>query len=278
MALRSVVLAPAAPPAAPRRTVVLRVGGPAPKGRVVDLVALIVGIALLLGCVALAQVLPDRSYLNPQFRLSYVDQSQEVATVSHDFLEGSAATFDFTYEIEQDNVNSITVSIFFEDDYAFSNPDRFTLELVDPSGNLVGDQIAFESPRPLQEGTTLVAPDPDYTPVTFAVVEHPSEKIVVGLTHRETKEQVLAREEPQTRVATQGVWTVRVRLLNAGDCPAAQEPEFSGLQAFYCNFGDPNSIDPAATAGRAGGQDPGNPFSIQTFSYSWYTPVIEDLK
>lgn len=276
MALRSVVLEPAAPAAAPRRTVVLRAGGPAPKGRTLDMVALVLGIVLLLGCVALAQVLPDKSYLNPQFRLSYVDQSGEFATREQAFLEASAATFDFTYDIPVDNVNAITVTIFFEDDFSFSNPDRFTLELIDPNGNLIGDQIAFESPRPLQEGTTLVAPDPDYAPVTFSVVEHPSEKIVPGLAHTETPEQALAREEPQTRAATAGAWTVRVRLLNAGDCPAPG-PEFNGLQAFYCNFGDPAAANPQGTAARAGGQDLGNPFSIQTLTYSWYTPVIEEL-
>lgn len=277
MALRSVVLQPAASPAAPRRTVVLRAGGPAPKGKVIDLVALGVGILLLLACVALAQILPDKTYLNPQFRLLFDDQNQEVGGGSQDLLEGAAA-FDFKIEIPRDNVNAVTVKVYFLDDLSFSNPDRFTLELIDPAGNLVGDQVAFESPRPRQDGTSMVVDDPEYDPVTFTVVEHPSEKIVAGLAHTETPEQALAREEPKTRVATAGTWTVRVRLLTAGDCPSPADAEFNGLQAFYCSFGDPNSLDPTGVQSRAGGEDPGNAFTVESISYSWFTPRIEQLR
>lgn len=279
MALRSVVLETPAPAAAPRRTVVLRAGGPAPKGKAIDLVALVVGVLLLMACIALAQVLPDKTYLNPQFRLSFIDQGGEFGSQGADFLEGTAELVDFTYEIPVDNVYAITMQIFFEDDLLYSHPDIFRVELIDPSGNLVGTHQDFTSPRPRANGTMMVSDPPDYTPVTITVVEHPSEQIITGLAHTETPEQALAREEPKYRQATTGTWTLRVRLQEAGDCPDPNDTE-SGTQGFYCRFGDPNNpaFDPTAMTGRAGGQDPGNAFTIENVQYSWYTPVIEELK
>lgn len=280
MALRSVVLEAPAPAAAPRRTVVLRTGGPAPKGKAVDLVALVVGVLLLVACVALAQVLPDKTYLNPQFRLSFIDQGGEFRSQGADFLEGGPEQVDFTYDIPVDNVYAITLAIFFEDDLPFSNPDLFRVELIDPSGNLVGTHQDFQSPRPRANGTTMVIDAPDYTPLTLTVVERPSEQIVTGLAHTETAEQALAREEPKYRQATTGTWTIRVRLLDAGDCPSPNGPEANGLQVFYCRFGDPNNpgLDPDMMTGRAGGEDLGNAFTVENVQYSWYTPIIEELK
>ncbi len=282
MALRSVVLETPAPAAAPRRTVVLRTGGPAPKGKAIDLVALVVGVLLLAASVALVQVLPDKTYLNPQFRLSFIDQSSGFGTQEADFVEDSAEMADFTYDIPVDNVYAVTVEVFFEDDLLYSNPDIFRVELIDPSGNLVGTHKDFESPRPRANGTipTMVTDAPKYSPVTFAVVEHPSEQIVTGLAHTETPEQALAREEPKHRQASTGTWTLRVRLQDAGDCPAPNDPDANGLQVFYCRFGDPNSLDLGASSlsNRASGQDAGNAFSVGNVQYSWYTPVIEELK
>ena len=283
MALRTVVLDASAAPPPPRRTVVLRAGGPAPKGRVVDIIVGVIGVLLLVVAVALADFLPDKTYVNPQFRLSFVEAGAERGSESFDFVEGSAQVHEFTYDLPEGNIYSITLaSAGFLDDVGLSNPDTFRIELFDPDGNQVGanEDITNPRPRPRSDNPAGYTYSPIYTDVTFAAAPLPTEQIVGGLSHTETEEQALARLEPQFRVDNGGTWTVRVTLISAGDCPDQDDPEPDPQQVLACRTGDPNE-DPNVPDGSGpseDGTDAGNTFGIGGLRYSYYIPDVLEVK
>lgn len=288
MALRSVVLNPSSGPSAPRRAVILRAGSPTPKGDDIDVIIGIVGVLTLLSCVALAQVLPDKTYINPQFRLSFLDGGGEGnGTQSAAFTEGTAESMDFQFYVPEfvvgagatqrriQNIFSVTVTVFVEDDITYSLPDRFSFVLLDPAGNVVGDPSnVVETPRPRPDGASFSA-SPIQVIFNFPILEHPQEQIITGKSPSENAVQALARIEPEYRVSNAGVWTVRATLEAAGNCPEPQDPEFNALQAFHCRVDDPNNPDDTPSSD---GRDLGNVFSVQNFVWSYYVPVVEELK
>lgn len=269
MALRSVVLAPPPGAGAPRRTVVIRPGAPKDKGRLADKLAAIFGVLLLLVAIVLVAILPEKEYASPQFRVTYVDTLDDFtyATQKFDFTEAEAGRIhEFTYELPI-NVASVNIRAEFTDSETYSDPDHFRIEVFDPSGNPVGTRYdAINQPPTPREGDPSEF-DADSYSQTFniATAEHPTEAIVSGLTHTETKEQVLARIEPQHRALTEGIWTVRVTLIQANDCPdpAQQPPPF---QVARCRAASPPD-----------GADPGNEFALAQFIYTFYTPCVEQL-
>lgn len=275
MALRSVVVeAPASPPA-PRKTVVVRTGGPAPKGRLLDIIVGIVGALLLVFAVALAEVLPDKTYLNPQFRLTLepMDVEGPGSFESPDpILEGES--LDFPFEVTEDNVFSVSLELGFEDDVSFSLPDRFDIALIAPNGTQMG-LVSLENPAP-KEGDSPAAPaefDNAELKPQFSTAPPFSEQIVTGLSPTETPEQVLARLAPEYHVGSKGTWIVRVTLLFAGDCP---EPgQGYTTQSRDCLLGPPSG--PGEPSAAPDGEDPGNHFLVASFKYTYFTPTIKEL-
>lgn len=275
MALRSVVLAP--PPGGaggPRRTVVLRPGAPEDKGKGVDIATLVVGALLLLACIGLVQVLPNKQYALPQFSVTFPEMTTNSSSSRFDFLDNDEASriHDFTFDLPG-NVHSITIVAFFEDDLAASLPDRFRMELFDPSGSPFGPRYDLVNANPLYVQN---ASNPTQTPhyeagaivggrYVIPVGLHPEDQIVQGLSHREVAEQVKARLEPQHRIASQGTWTVRITLLGADDCPEPGTPDVLPQQVFFCRIAAPN------------GQDPGNSFSLENFIYTTYKVEVKEL-
>lgn len=268
MALRSVVLAPPPGAGAPRRTVVLRPGAPKDKGRLADVLAALAGAVLLLVALVLVAVLPDREFASAQFRVTFPDTLDDFtfATQKVDFTEDEAGRIhEFTYELP-DNVASINIRAEFTDNETYSEPDQFRIEVYDPSGDPVGTRYDAINQPP----TVNPADQSDFIPDSYsqtfnlATADHPTEEIVVGLSHTETKEQVLARLVPQHRALTAGTWTVRVTLVQANDCPdPAQQP--SPFQLARCRQQSP------------GGEDLGNGFALAGFIYTFYTPCVEAL-
>lgn len=266
MALRSVVLAPPPGAGAPRRTVVLRPGAPKDKGRLADMLAAVFGALLLIVAVVLVAVLPDKEYATPQFRATYVDTLDDFtfATQRFAFTEEEAGRIhEFVYELP-DNVASINIRAEFTDNETYSDPDQFRIEVFDPAGNPVGTRYDAinQPPSPNPDDQTDYVADSYSQTFNIATAEHPSEEIVPGLSHEETTEQVLARLVPQHRAATAGLWTVRVTLIQANDCP---EPGQPSLQAFRCRQQRPDGVDP------------GNDFALAGFIYTFYTPCVEQL-
>lgn len=275
MALRSVVVEGPADPPVPRRTVVLRAGAPAPKGRLLDVIVGVLGALLLVAAVVLTALLPDHTYLNPQFRLSFLEVNAEgPGSVSGAFTEGPGNVQEFTFEVAEDNVKSVTLEMGFRDDVSYSLSDRFDIDLVAPNGTVVG-HVEMQNPEP-KAGRNATDPPQTFlaeSRSTFATAPAVSEQIVTGLTHTETKEQVLARLEPQYRVATKGTWTVRVELVAAQDCPAPGQGFQS--QAAACR-GIPPAGDGAGTS--QDGSDNGNDFLLSNFTYTYYITTVEELK
>lgn len=275
MALRSVVLAP--PPGAagaPRRTVVLRPGGPKDKGKAVDVVACILGVLLLLACVVLVNLLPDKDYATPQFSVTYPETQRDDAFPSQgfDFSDTVEAQRiqEFTYDLPA-NVHSFTLDLHFaDDDVPGSLPDQFRVEVFDPDQNPIGPRSELFSGQPAFNQTSLV-----WTPgviqgdrIPISIAPKPEDRIVPGLSHREVREQVLARVEPQARIDSEGTWTVRVTMVTAGDCPGPG-PDASQQQVLYCRFN--------AQYQDAQGVDPGNRFTIEKLIYNTFTVQVEEL-
>lgn len=269
MALRSVVLAPPPGAGAPRRTVVLRPGAPKDKGRLADKLAAIFGVLLLVVAIALVAILPDKEYASPQFRVTFPATTDDFtyATQKFAFTEDEAGRIhEFTYELP-DNVASINIRAEFKDNETYSEPDRFRLEVFDPDGNPVGTRYDAinQPPTPNPDDQTQYVADSYSETFNIPTAQQPTEEIVVGLTHTENKEQVLARIDPQTRALTAGAWTVRVTLVQANDCPdPAQAP--SPVQLARCRAQSPPE-----------GVDPGNEFALAQFIYTFYTPCVEQL-
>ena len=272
MALRSVVLAPPPGAGGPRRTVVVRPGGPKEKGRKADLLAALVGFVLLVVTAALVVVLPVKEYATPQFRVTFVDAPIETGTQKFDFQEGTANVHEFTYALP-DNVASVHILAEFTDNVTASLPDQFRVELFDPAGNPVSVKFDLVNPEPLMPDPadpTGQTPDqaiPRLAKGDWVVATgvHPQEQIVPGLTHDEVREQVLARLTPQFHLSTAGNWTVRVTLVNAGDCPTPS-PDSTDFQRIAICRGE-----------SADGSDDSNPFSLANFIYTTYTPCVEAL-
>lgn len=279
MALRSVVLAPPPGAGAPRRTVVVRPGGPKDKGKATDVLLGIVGVLLLLATVALVQVLPNKEYALPQFQVSYPETQVNNTRPGEEFLEADETqrVREFTYELPG-NVHSITMVVFFADEFhPASLPDQFRVELYDPAGNPIGPRSELFSAPPTYNDTNPAGPYYEagavLTPrITIPIGLHPEDEIVQGLSHREVKEQVQARLEPQHRIASEGVWTVRVTLVGAGDCPDLASPDADRQQAIFCVY-----QAPANASGQDPRQDPGNRFAVENFIYTTYSVKVEEL-
>ena len=277
MALRSVVVeAPASPPA-PRKTVVVRTGAPAPKGRILDIVIGVIGVLLLVGAVALAEILPDKTYLNPQFRLTLEPTILEWdrGSVDGDLFETGPQSIDFPFELAEDNIISVSLILGFTDDASFSLPDRFDIDLIAPNGTQMG-HVELENAPP-RAGSGPADP-PSFSTAElnaqFPTAPAYSEQIVTGLSPTETPEQVLARLEPDYHVNTNGTWIVRVTLVAAGDCPSPGEGYTT--QDRDCRLGPPSGVEGDPTAS-PDGVDPGNNFLVSSFKYTYFTPAIKEL-
>lgn len=284
MALRSVVVeAPPSPPPS-RRTVVLRAGAPAPRGRLVDLVVGVLGALLLLIAVVLVVVLPDKTYVDPQFRLSFVEGSGEGKGTQESPQLAPGASYEFAVDVPQDNVKTVTLKVGFNDDVWYSLPDIVKVELFAPNGTLVGTIDPLQNPPP--KGPVNATDSPTryaaYTDQTFHGWADHQEQIIDGLSHSETPEQAQARleKDPAYFVPNHGTWKVRVTLTAAQGCPDPTTESWRN-QALYCRTGHPNDEGyPQQNEGKAqqDGSDPGNAVKLFNFEWTYYIVSVEELK
>jgi hypothetical protein len=274
VALRSVVLTPPAGMGGPRRTVVLRPGGPRDKGRAADIIAGIVGVILLLSCLLLVQVLPHKDYAMPQFKVAFPDtlHDADFPTQGFNFTETEAGHIhDFSFALPE-NTQSLSLVVFMKDDVPGSLPDQFRIELFDPAHQPVLKQdIMNADPRlnSSQQANGFVYDAGEYNGrIPYTVGPHPNEQVVQGLARNEVKEQALARLEPQARIHSAGAWVVRVTLIQAQDCPQPTPGEFPpNPQTVFCRV-PPN--------GPQDGSDNGNRLTLN-IAFSTYKAEIEQL-
>jgi hypothetical protein len=287
VALRSVVVeAPPTPPPS-RRTVVLRAGAPAPKGRFVDILVGILGAILLIAAVALAVVLPDKTYVNPQFRVAFAEFDGEGPGTMEtpEALTNAAPVYEFKLDIAEDNVKSVSIEVGFTDDIKYSLPDIVKVDLFAPNGTRMGGIDALQNPPPKSGKNSTDPPQvfPAYQQANFHGWADQQEKIVTGLTHDEQVEQVQARYEkdPKYFVSTHGTWTVRVELVAAQGCPAdpTAPDQFDG-QFGYCRFGHPqdDGYPNSNTGASQSGTDAGNIVRLFNFRYTYYIINVQELK
>lgn len=255
----------------------MRAGGPAPRGHWLDIAVGILGALMLVAAVALAQLLPDKTYLNPQFRFSGVDvTAPELPSQRAFFEDAGVRVYEFEYEVTEDNVKSIAVDVGFVDDVSYSLPDRFLIDLVAPNGTTAGWHAELQNPDP-RPGVNA-SDNPSFEQASMHLVFNTApafpEQIVTGLTHTELPEQVLARLAPDVHIETKGIWKLRVELVAAQDCP---DP---GAGAYPQQFLDCRVERPGTGEGTVSqtGDDPGNEFIVTSFVYTYYVPDVQELK
>jgi hypothetical protein len=263
----------------PVKTVVLR-QGPPPRGRsIASALAGVLGAILIVLSVFLATALPVPDVVLPQFQISYQN------LVGPDLPEQSFAftlaggndgrIHNFIYNVTDDNVYEIRVAVHFTDDVPASQPDVFTLTLFGPNGDLKGGPVQAKNQLGVRDNATYV-PVPFVQTFSFDLQGHPPDAIVQGSAD-DTKDTVAARAETKAHVNTQGAWRVEVNLIQAGGCvpptnhvpPATDDgPRYAACQA---------EARPSNPQGGSGVEDPGNSFTVGSFSYSRFTVSAEPL-
>jgi len=251
---RSVVIAP--PPKVASH--VLRAGPPKPRGPWVDTATGVLGALLLLVASLMVVGLPERDIILPQYEVSTTQNSFNYTSVAHEFMEGSETgrRYEFPFEVPVDNVVAIKINIGFTDDIASSDPDRFFIELRDPEGQIVEKQeiLSNEIGQADRNNTGNYLAKPVVGEYNFPVSSLPQDQIVTGLNETESETQVYSRLMAGLTRPTAGIWTVRITLDNAGDCPLPTDPQ-RGL---------------ACRVESSSGQDTGNTLAVELFRYTYF--------
>lgn len=234
MARKPIVLEPPTPP---RKPVVLREG---PGDRSIGTpIAAAIGILLLIVSVAMFSVLPEEEAPLPQYEVSFTEEisSQDGSTLS--LTEGNVQEFpiDFT----GDSLFGMAIHLAWMDDRAASHPDEYEVTLETPNGTTV------LGPKVLRNRQPIAGDNPgsfeayaESTVLSFAVAPRPSTEILTAPSHEATLAdmQVLAAK---FEGAPAGIWTLKVNLVQAGDCPAPQS--LDTLRTAACFSEDPSGLD-----------------------------------
>ncbi len=225
----------------------------------------VLGTALLIWAAVLVVTLPETVIPNPQFRLDFLESTEEMATVSADLLEGE--TVDFEVPVPSGaNLIGFSITVGWTDDMASSAPDRFKVELLDPDG-VTSETLELANPsgRPDESngGLTSVAV-PFEVGFNYVHNPKPTAAIVEGAHPDETVQDAARRIIPEYEAGGGGVWRIRVTLLEAGDCTTGGPV---GPAAPAC------PVDPQNPRG----EDAGNSFSVTRVTYSSYEPILTPL-
>jgi hypothetical protein len=271
----------------PRATVVVK---PPRKRGWADAAVGLVGLMLLVASGWLAIALPVHEQVPPQYKVSYLPIASDLPSQKAMFLEGTARTHEFAYEIPEDNVYQVKLSLSVRDDRPASRPDRFIVELFGPDGERVGAAYPVQTPETVLQNAPQVPPQvpptvPEGSPayvtpsgrsptVTFAVGVKPDDAIVEDLNR--TPEQIAQDLERAAHLPTQGTWRVKVTLNEAGDCATPPTPptQEQALRYSLClQEASPGADGPPQDAGR----DPGNELTVGVFTYTRFAVAAEKL-
>lgn len=290
---------PSQPPGQ-RRVVVLREGPPKGRGRTLDGVLGALGAALLLLAVVLANVLPEETVPDPQYRVEYQDNLVENLTSFRSadllpegiLLPGEGNAFLVPIEVEHNNVYEVVGYFFFEEDRPETLPDVFMVELLDPDGEVV----QRSNPQPtlptcdIQDengGDPYTTPGEYYqtctkragqeTRIAFNLGGKPADRIVT-LTDGEnaTLEEATQAIVQEDTVPTVGTWHMRLWLEEVGQCPPSADgvgvpSQSQQKRATLCRLAVEQD-----NGGPGGEDDPGNPFVVNT-EYRYYTIQVSEV-
>ncbi len=237
----------------------------------------ILGAILLVVAVILTFTLPEEDVVTPQFRVSFQEhQGEQFGTQSSSGPVPEGGSVDFVYDIPEDNVFRIAFTVAFEDDEPASDPDRFTVQLLDPNGNVAGPDAVLTLKPPRQEKPEDIPADP--TPdqrfvsermefvVQVDVVERPKDTLVPADHPQESVDEAADRLLPSYHFPTAGAWTVRLSLDQAGDCPQPDGNPDTNIRVQECM----RQTGPS-------GQDLGNSVTVTKLDTFYYTAAIEPL-
>jgi hypothetical protein len=253
----------------PAKTVVLRPGPP--KRQWKEVVIGVLGILLIASTVVLAVRLPEETILPPQYQVTFPVADVDLPSQTNYFdLSEQGRRHDFLFNITHDNVVGIRINVHFQDDISASDPDRFNLELFDPNGNPLGNNVIM-NPVPQQNGTTYVAVQVAQT-YTYGLRQKPDE-VVVEADLNSTPELVRLEQARLNHFSTKGTWRLAVTLISAGGCPlpsvANPNPD-DVLRGSVCR-------QQTTGPGMESGRDPGNALTVGYFSYTHFTTLAERL-
>lgn len=265
---------------------VLRAGPPRSRGLVVDTVVGILGVGLLVMAAVLGAVLPEEETPPRQFQVAYPQDGQEALICCAEGQEDPALSAreagvvpegearEYEVFVEHDNAFQFQVTLTVSrlvgdttasDDIQSSDPDSFSLLLLDPDGVERGNlslTTPAPSPNPDQNSTQLfVSRGVSSGPVSMRYAAKPSTEFVPVNDTSVTKGEVLAEIGPQRTIPTQGTWTVRVEVVEAGDCPDPAPDPLTLRRALACQ----------EEAQSTGGEDPGNPYTLEKVRYDFYS-------
>ena len=266
-------------PSAPtggRTVVVVRPGPPPRKGKPWDLAVGVLGLLLLVASVVLANTMWVAEELPPQYKVSFVPQEGILDRQEFQF-ESSGSNFvahEFLFNITEDNVMEIKVNVYFTDDLAASDPDRFVVELVSPDGQAYPDFHELINDPAVPNATN---PSEPYQPIqasatySFGFVPKPQDT-VVETDFNATEESVAADQERLNHFNTKGTWKVRAKF-TPGNCPTptvATANTDTAQRAAVC-------LQANSGRGNQAQFDPGNLFTVGSFAYSYFTVTAERL-
>ncbi len=239
-----------------------------------DTVVGVAGVVLLVASVLLVGVLPEEEVILPQFQVSFQEApGPEQPTRREMFAEGETKAFE--YLIEEHSITSITFTIAWEDDVPASRPDSFRVRLLDPDGVEVLTKLhantAATRNTDAAPGEPMFVADPFEARLGYSPNSRPQALIVEGKTRTEGAEEVLARVGPDYVAGGEGIWTIEITLVDAGDC----DTNDLGLLALpVCS--DPDG-SPLGDQSDPTNQDTGNEFAVTLFTYTRYEPVVAAL-
>lgn len=259
---------------APRTTRVLRAGGQ--RSNLADIIVGVVGLLLLLSTIFLANALPKHEVAPPVYAVTFKTTLHEMPAQSFDFArDGNTGKerHDFLFEIPDDNVVEILMTVSFTDDVPASKPDQFHLEAYDPEFFPLGAGMSLRN-APSTAGAT----PGEYVAVPFVKQlswpgkgRVPEDTTVSGEADAAV---VLAQVVAASHIETKGTWKVNA-VFTGGNCITAQEaggdPDATArMAACQADTGSPD----AAVAP----QDARNSFTIEAFSYRTFEPVVERIQ
>jgi len=252
---------------------VVRAGPPPRSGRWREWTAAAIGVLLILSCGVLAVRLPKVDTLPPQYKVTFGTETHDLPQQNATFsLTEGARNHDFLFDVPDDDVVLVRVSIHFVDNVPASDPDRFAVALYDPFDTPEGAPSLVSNPYPVQNQTVPTQYDalPAVLTIPIALKAQPQDTIVTQ--DNTTEDAVAAQQEALNHFGTKGSWRLHVTYVGSGDCPqasaAARPDDVARSVACY----DETSGNP-----QQAGKDLGNDFTVGSFTYQRFTVSAKRL-
>ncbi len=277
-----------------RQVVVLREGPPKRRGAFIDAMTGVLGVLLLIAAGVLGETLPEEEFVPVQYAVTfptngtngffYGEETGQPVTAmvfnqNNPFTHGE--TKRLPVAIAHDNIISITVQVFLEeDDYPSSLSDQFSYQMLTPEGEpLVSFPFSITTRTPEEVLSTDIDPltfNPrDTTWVTrpiqdannYRINTPPDPYFISGPDGEDVGIAQAVRSAAQNHtIPSKGDWILEVTLRDTGDCPQPGTDAKANRRAADCQ----NITE------RDGhrGEDNTNGITIKAIRYDYYDIVV----